>query len=58
MRERRVEPSRAEKGMNSEPQVVIVELPPVSGGTISGLIGFDYVRRGGGSVSVQARDHR
>lgn len=27
-------------------------------GTISGLIGFDYVRRGGGSVSVQARDHR
>ncbi|GAB90367.1 hypothetical protein GORHZ_098_00150 [Gordonia rhizosphera NBRC 16068] len=25
---------------------------------VSGLIGFDYVRRGGGSVSVQARDHR
>jgi len=24
----------------------------------SGLIGFDSVRRVGGSVSVQARDHR
>lgn len=44
--------------MNPASRVVIMGLPPVSGGTISGLIGFDYVRRGGGSVSVQARDHR
>ncbi|MET4167244.1 hypothetical protein ABID74_002532 [Gordonia terrae] len=45
--------------MNSAERVVRLKcsLTPV-GGSYSGLIGFDFVRRDRGSVSVQAGDHR
>lgn len=40
--------------------LVILDCPAASNGwgTTEGLNGFDCVRQGRGSVSVQARDHR
>lgn len=38
--------------------LLVLNVRHIRGGSILGLNGFDCVRRDGGSVSVQARDHR